>query len=495
MDTDTVDVNGRLNFNLTDSQSLSFGAQYYNDEQDTEYGPDYSYLQTGTQPSYKAIKGWSLDKQPFTERYAFNTQYQNQDFLGQTLNVEAYYRNEKARFVPYGYSKDGVNVKQSQSNVDYAGIRSTVQSDLQVAERDLKLTYGLDYDWEKDHQWADYYTPSNNGLVYTPTGEKQGSGPDTEIQNIGTFVQGDYALTDRLNVQAGVRYQYVQADTDSYLTARNPVTLMAADSTDADKFLFNLGAVYELTDAQQVYANFSQGYSYPDVQRVLRDVAAYTLTTSGIAPITVNSYELGWRLNQDDGLNLGLTGFYNTSDKVVQFNADRSVNVVDTDQRIYGAEATVSYPFMDNYKVGGTLGYTRGQYKDAADQWHELNAFAVSPMKGTLFAEWNNEEGYGVRAQMLAIKGTDEAYKDDQALKAAGLTDGNSAAEIKGYITMDVLAHFPVAKGRVDFGVYNVWDKQYRTVFAQQAAVTNGNALLALPAEGRTFGLSYTINY
>lgn len=495
MDTDTIDVNGRLNFNLTDNQSLSFGAQYYKDEQDTEYGPDYSYLKTKTQPSYKAIKGWSLDNQPFTERYAFNTQYQNQDFLGQILNVEAYYRNEKSRFVPYGYSADGVDVKQSQSNVDYAGIRSTVQSDLKVAARDLQLTYGLDYDWEKDHQWAEFYKPSNNGLVYTATGETQGSGPDTKIQNIGTFLQGDYALTDRLNVQAGVRYQYVQADTDSYLTARKPYTLMAADSTDSDKFLFNLGVVYKLTSAQQVYANFSQGYSYPDVQRVLRDVAAYTLTTSGIAPITVNSYELGWRLNQDDGLNLGLTGFYNTSDKVVQFNSDRSVNLVDTDQRVYGAEATVSYPFMENYKVGGTLGYTRGQYKDGANNWHELNAFAVSPMKGTLFAEWNNNDGYGVRAQMQAIKGTDKAYQDDQALKAAGLTDSNSAAEIKGYTTMDVLAHFPMAKGRVDFGVYNVWGNQYKTVFAQQAAVTNANSLLEIPAEGRTFALSYTINY
>jgi len=495
MDTDTIDVNGRLNFNLTDNQSLSFGAQYYKDEQDTEYGPDYSYLLTKTDPSYKAVKGWSLDNQPFTERYAFNTQYQNQDFLGQVLNVEAYYRNEKSRFVPYGYSADGVNVKQSQSNVDYAGIRSTLQSDITVAERELKLTYGLDYDWEKDHQWADYYTPSNNGLVYTPTGEKQGSGPDTEIQNIGTFIQGDYAVTDQLNIQAGVRYQYVQADTDSYLTARKPYTLMAADSTDSDKFLFNLGTVYKLTDTQQVYANFSQGYSYPDVQRVLRDVAAYTLTTSGIAPITVNSYELGWRLNQDTGLNLGLTGFYNTSDKVVQFNSNRSVNVVDTDQRVYGAEATVSYPFMENYKVGGTLGYTRGQYKDGANNWHELNAFAVSPMKGTLFAEWNNEDGYGVRAQMLAIKGTDKAYKDDLELKAAGLSDSNSAAKIKGYTTMDVLAHFPVAKGRMDFGVYNLWGNQYKTVFAQQAAVTNANSLLAIPVEGRTFALSYTINY
>jgi iron complex outermembrane receptor protein len=81
MDTDTIDVNARLNFNLTDSQSLSFGAQYYKDKQDTEYGPDYSYLQTKTEPSLKSVKGWSLDNQPFTERYAFNTQYQNQDVL------------------------------------------------------------------------------------------------------------------------------------------------------------------------------------------------------------------------------------------------------------------------------------------------------------------------------------------------------------------------------------------------------------------------------
>lgn len=495
MDTDTLDVTSRLNFNLDDNQSLSFGAQYYKDKQDTDYGPDYSYLKSKTEPSYVAIKGWRLDNHPFTERYAVNTQYQNQDFLGQILNIEAYYRNEKSRFVPYGYSKDGTDVKQSQSNVDYAGIRSTIQSDLRVAARDLKLTYGLDYDWEKDHQWAELYKPSHNGLVYTPTGETQGSGPDTKIQNIGTFVQADYALTDRFNIQTGVRYQYVQADTDGYLTARKPYTWMAADSTDSDKFLFNLGAVYKLTDAQQVYANFSQGYSYPDVQRVLRDVANYTLTTSGIAPITVNSYELGWRLNQDSGLNLGLTGFYNTSDKVVQFNANRSVNIVDTDQRVYGLETTVSYPFMENYKVGGTLGYTRGQYKDAANDWHELNAFAISPMKTTLFAEWNNEEGYGIRTQIQAIHATDKAYKDDQKLKAAGFVDSNSAADIKGYTTMDVLAHFPLAKGRVDFGVYNLWGNQYKTVFAQQAAATNENALLAIPAEGRTFSLSYTINY
>lgn len=392
MDTDTIDINGRLSFNLTSDQTLSIGAQYYKDKQDTHYGPDY----VNSTDYYLAAKGWSLANQPFTERYAINTQYQNTDFLGQVLNVEAYYRNEKSRFVPYGYSQDGVAVKQSQSNIDFAGIRSTMQSNVKVVGKDLKLSYGLDYDWEKDHQWSDYYMPSDHGLVYTATGATQGQGPNTQIQNLGTFLQGDYAILDRLNIQAGTRYQYIQANTQSYLTARSN-TLMPSDSTHDGKFLFNAGAVYKLTDAQQLYANFSQGFSYPDVQRVLRDVAAYTLTTSGIAPITVNSYELGWRVNQDNGLNFGLTGFYNTSNKVVQFNSNRSVNIVDTDQRVYGAEANISYPFMENYKVGGTLGYTRGQYKDAANNWHELNSFVVSPLKATVFAEWNTEEGYGMR--------------------------------------------------------------------------------------------------
>ena len=41
-----------------------------------------------------------------------------------------------------------------------------------------------------------------------------------------------------------------------------------------------------------------------------------------------------------------------------------------------------------------------------------MNAFQVSPIKGTVFAEWNSDEGYGARVQMLAIKGTNEAVKD-----------------------------------------------------------------------------------
>lgn len=101
-DTDTIDINSRINIDLTDNQSLSLGSQYYKDEQDTNYGPDYgkNYIYGGAPNSYIGKKGLEISNQPFTERYAFNTQYQNKDILGQVLNLEGYYRKEDARFFP-----------------------------------------------------------------------------------------------------------------------------------------------------------------------------------------------------------------------------------------------------------------------------------------------------------------------------------------------------------------------------------------------------------
>lgn len=481
-DTDTIDVNGRISIDLTDTQSLSFGAQYYKDKQDSKYGPDYgpNYVYGGLPNSYIGKKGLQLPTQPFTERYAFNTQYQNQNILGQVLNLEAYYRKEDARFYPVYTGAAMTEATQSQSNIDVVGFRSTMQSDLNIANRDLKLTYGVDYDHEKDDQYYDHLAVSNTGLHFKPTGKTSDAGPDTTIQNIGTFLQADYALTDRLNVQAGTRYQYIKAKTEAY-TARG--VEQPSGSVSDDTFLFNLGTVYKLTDDQQAFANFSQGFSFPDVQRMMRDSFNLT-TTADLQPIRVNSYELGWRLNDEQGLNLGITGFYNTSDKVTKFE-NRVASIVDTDQRIYGAEITASYPFMQDFKVGGSLGYTRGQFKDKADnKWKELNATQVSPTKGTVFAEWNNDEGFGTRVQMLAVKGTDDAFKDGSP----------AAVKIKGYTTMDVLTHFPAWKGRIDFGVYNVWNRDYRTVYSQQAEKIYG-LVESLPAEGRTYGLSYTFNY
>ena len=510
-DTDTLDLNGRLTWNISDEQSLSFGAQYFNDEQDSEYGPDYgpNLAYVKRDPTYTAslaaVKGMQLETQPQTERYAFNTQYENQNVLGHTLNAEAYYRNEQARWFPSAQAMGGglYLVYQSETDIDVYGARVALQKQFNLNGRNLGLSYGIDYENEQDEQNIQMYDSAafvaSNGLNYKPF-NYYAFGPDVETEKLGTFVQTDFDVTDRLGLKAGVRYERVESQVDESTPYMEAITADLQPGYQAktlnggkvkhDAALFNLGALYHLTDAQQVFANFSQGSNLPDIQRMLRDVpASFTVNSQTIDPIKVNNYELGWRVQAANGLNASVTTFYNDSDKSLKFGRPNyKIEVLDTDERVYGVEGNLSYRLQPNWTVGGTMAYTRGQFKNTAGKWQELDAIRVAPLKGTAFSEWQFNNDMSLRVQALAIGGTDKAKKD--AVKYGSTVP----AEIKGFATMDVIANAKAGPGTVGFGVYNVWNTDYKSVYSQAVESVYG-AISSLAAQGRTYGLSYTLKY
>jgi len=510
-DTDTLDINGRLTWNISDSQSLSFGAQYFNDEQDSEYGPDYgpslAYLRRD--PTYTAslaaVKGMQLETQPQTERYAFNTQYENQNVLGHTLNAEAYYRNEQARWFPSAQAMGGglYLVYQSETDIDVYGARVALQKQFDLNGRKLGLSYGIDYENEQDEQNIQMYDSAafvaSNGLNYKPF-NYYAFGPDVETEKLGTFIQTDFDVTDRLGLKAGVRYERVESQVDESTPYLEAITADLRPGYQAktlnggkvkhDATLFNVGAVYHLSDAQQIFANFSQGSNLPDIQRMLRDVpASFTVNSQTIDPIKVNNYELGWRVQATNGLNAGVTTFYNDSDKSLKFGRPNyTIEVLDTDERVYGVEGNASYRLQPNWTVGGTMAYTRGQFKNTAGKWQELDAIRVAPLKGTAFSEWQFNNDMSLRVQALAIGGTDKAKKDAEKYGST------VPAEIKGFATMDVIANAKAGPGTIGFGVYNVWNTDYKSVYSQSVESVYG-AISSLAAQGRTYGLSYTLKY
>ena len=513
-DTETVDVNGRLSWQFTDNQKLSFGAQYYNDEQDSEYGPDYGTglaVLFGAEPTLNAVKGLDLDTQPRTKRSNFNLQYEHQDLLGQILNAEAYYRSETGRFYPSANylahsaipSGGTYIVTQSETDIDVWGARLALQKAFDLSSRSLNLTYGMDYDFEQGSQTAQQYNlgtfMASNGLTLDPQNE-YAFGPDVDTSKFGLFLQTQFDVTDHLNLQAGIRHEridsevqdsipYSEAMVADAIPTYTPVALNGG-TIKHDATLFNLGAVYHLTDAQQVFANFSQGSSLPDIQRMLRDVPAnFTVNSQTIDPIKVNNYELGWRVQAENGLNASVTTFYNDSDKSLKFGRPNyTIEVLDTDERVYGVEGNLSYRLQPNWTVGGTMAYTRGQFKNTAGKWQELDAIRVAPLKGTAFSEWQFNNDMSLRVQALAIGGTDKAKKD--AVKYGSAVP----AEIKGFATMDVIANAKAGPGTVGFGVYNVWNTDYKSVYSQAVESVYG-AISSLPAQGRTYGLSYTLKY
>lgn len=510
-DTDTLDLNGRLTWNISDEQSLSFGAQYFKDEQDSEYGPDYgpNLAYVKRDPTYTAslaaVKGMQLETQPQTERYAFNTQYENQNVLGHTLNAEAYYRNEQARWFPSAQAMGGglYLVYQSETDIDVYGARVALQKQFDLNGHNLGLSYGIDYENEQDEQNIQMYDSAafvaSNGLNYKPF-NYYAFGPDVETEKLGTFVQTDFDVTDRLGLKAGVRYERVESQVDESTPYMEAITAdlqpgyqtktLNGGKVKHDATLFNLGALYHLTDAQQVFANFSQGSNLPDIQRMLRDVpASFTVNSQTIDPIKVNNYELGWRVQAANGLNASVTTFYNDSDKSLKFGRPNyTIEVLDTDERVYGVEGNLSYRLQPNWTVGGTMAYTRGQFKNTAGKWQELDAIRVAPLKGTAFSEWQFNNDMSLRVQALAIGGTDKAKKD--AVKYGSTVP----AEINGFATMDVIANAKAGPGTVGFGVYNVWNTDYKSVYSQAVESVYG-AISSLAAQGRTYGLSYTLKY
>ncbi|MGP9545548.1 TonB-dependent receptor [Psychrobacter sp. AOP7-B1-25] len=539
-DTESLSVNGSLGVELTDSQRLDLAVTYYKDEQDTDYGPDYGdglAVLFGATPSLKAIDGANVENEPYTEKSSVNLSYNDDDFVGSgsNLSLTGYYRDEKGRFYPSAksaaaqaaevwqdngltdqstvdqLSSAAVFVTQSEADIEVMGLRAALQTETELAGKNILLSYGADFERENSEQT--YYGQdlnaflASNGLTAQTNGLTYNAGPDTTIDKWGAFVNADVDITDKWHTSAGVRYQKLKSETDTFTPIyeqlleeyfNNPAISSTSDAygidykagdvekgnTDHDKVLFNLGTSYQLTPNDQIFANFSQGFTTADIQRALRDVrAGFVVNSDNVQPITTNNYEFGWQGKHGDTA-ARLSGFYNESDKVVRFTDSYTVEVVDTDERVYGVEGSLSYDISDKWQVGGSVAYTRGQYDKDGD-WLELDAVRLTPLKGTAFAQYNFDEGSNIRLQALAIGGDDKAFKDQQQ------DPDSSALPVTGYMTFDVLGQVKMPVGRVDYGVYNLLNKDYLTVYHQ----TTYSDLNRLPASGTTYGLSYTVDY
>lgn len=542
-DTQSLSVNANVGANIDESQSLNLAVTYYNDEQDTDYGPDYGknlgvlLAPKKVKPSLRAIDGAHIKHEPRTRKTSVNLNYNNNDFLNSNLSITGYYRDEKGRFYPSGKDAStqaigewvangltdedtlkklagaAVIATQSEADIEVKGVRAAMQTELDIKDMPTLISYGADYEREESEQT--YYGQdlekfkASNGLVAEPNGRTYYGGPDTTIDKIGAFVNADIDVTDKWHASAGVRYQKLKSDTDSFIPIYEQVLeeyfddpriapvanaygidyqagRVEAGDTDHHKTLFNLGTSYQITPEDQIFANFSQGFTTADIQRALRDVrSGFVVNSDNVQPIEVDNYELGWQ-GTHGNTNAKLSGFYNESDKTVRFTDNYTVEVVDTDERVYGAEASISQKLTDNWQLGGTLAYTRGQYKKDGD-WLELGADRLSPLKGTAYAQYNFNNGSNIRLQALAIDGTDKAFKDQ-------LNDPDAKAnEVSGYATFDLVGQvkLPKGQGTVDYGVYNLLNKDYLNVYHQ----TTYGAMNRLPSQGTTYGISYTIDY
>ncbi len=503
---DRLDVMGTGTLNIDENQQLQLTTQYFKSESDGKHGlyldENFSAV-TGAGRAYNS-GNLDSDRLPGTERHLINLQYSNTDFFGQDLVAQVYYRDESLTFYPFPtLTRNRVSsIGASQQKTDFYGGKLTLNSQPVDA---LTLTYGVDADHETfdaNQQFFDLNTAAQSGGMTLKNAYNVGRYPGYSITNLAPFLQSSYDI-DAITLSGGVRYQYTKNKVDDFVGyaqqqaiatgQANSADAVPGGSTDYNNLLFNAGILGRLTERQQVWFNFSQGFEIPDLAKYYGSGTYrlanghYNLTNSvnvndsKLDGIKVDSYELGWRYTGDN-LGTQLAAYYSLSDKTISINkTDMTINLDDDKRRIYGVEGQVDYFFNDSeWSTGSNFNVIKSETR-VEGKWEKLTIDSASPSKVSAWLNWAPGD-WNLRVQSTQTFDVSDA-------------DGK---KINGYNTVDLLGSYALPVGKLSFSVENLLDKDYTTVWGQRApglySPTYGDAALyTYKGRGRTFGLNYSV--
>ncbi|KQB40351.1 TonB-dependent receptor [Flavobacterium aquidurense] len=238
-------------------------------------------------------------------------------------------------------------------------------------------------------QWR--FAQSTTSALWKTPGLFEGYGIKTDANirasSAAVFGQIDWAITDRLHVLPGLRYNFDKKDahyarktygglqtTDPALLALKKLVYsdQAFDSsTDNTDFSGNLTLTFKASDKINLYATYAKSYKPVGVNVAGLPTDAKGLPLLDLAvikPEKVNHYEVGVKTSpfRNSVFNLA---FFNTDIKDFQTNvqaAELGVNrgyLANADKvRVRGAELDASFVINQHLTINGAATYTDGKY-------------------------------------------------------------------------------------------------------------------------------------
>lgn len=499
-DNETIDILASTQLQIDEKQSLDLSAQYYKSEQDMHYGIQYDLT---TRPFGAEIsEGFESDRQASTERKQYNANYHNTDLFGHEVYAQLSHRTENLSFIPFVY---GTYFAASEQSTDVTSARVAFSKDWTDK---LKLTYGIDGYQDKLDSNKMIFNPGTSiatGGLINDEFAIIGRYPRTQVESIAGFLQSDYELTNKLSATAGFRYQHLNNEVDDFIADKVQTDIALGNASGGDAILggsndynvslFNLGLNYKPTSNLRYFANFSQGFQLPDPAKFYgqgiytKNSANYYQLINGsnvsgtkLDGIKTDSYELGMSLNHNN-LTGQITGYYSLSDGSIDY--DRSTLLITQSgnkKRVYGIEAKGDYAINDNVSIGGLAHWIKsetqvdGSYKDTV-------VTDTSPAKYALWTRWEDDnQALKLQANMMRDASGYDAKTD-------------YTQELDGYTTFDLDYTYFLPSGEFSLGVQNLLNKDYTTVWGQQAQIYYSSYAPASAFDYKGLGRTYTIGY
>jgi iron complex outermembrane recepter protein len=228
--------------------------------------------------------------------------------------------------------------------------------------------------------WGESYLAlDGNGNVY------QGRNQKTITTVTQPFVTDTISLAnDKVKLMLGLRMPHTERDGTNYASAGTGLTSYFTASQTFNETLPSVGATYQLSQKQQLFANVTKNFRAP---------ANYTLYESGngqnLQPETAVNYDVGYRF-QGDMLTSSATVFY-TDFKNRQASSKDSTGSSITynvgNVRDYGVELETGTRPVNGFSVYGSLTYTSSVMLSDFATYDASHNPVVLPTSGKTFVD------------------------------------------------------------------------------------------------------------
>lgn len=303
------------------------------------------------------------------------------------------------------------------------------------------------------------YGQPRPALTLTPTHDKE------NLKTYAAFIQDQVALTERLKLLAGVRFERFEHDYESYVSGVNPWNRSENAVTP------RLGLIYDLTDTVAVYANTARSF---------KPNTGASREGTGFKPEKGKSYEVGvkWQaLDQQLSVDAAI---YQIDKRNVLANdpVDSVFKVAAGEVRSRGFDLNIAGNLTPEWRVTGGYAFVDAEVtKDTALR----TGTRLANVPQNSFSLLNVYEFRDGTLKGLGL-GVGGKYVDQRAGQTA-----NASFDMDSYTVVDLLGYYKVNERiRLNLDVKNLFDSDYEE---------GSFGSYAYPGAPRTVqaGISYTL--
>ncbi|EPY0734148.1 TPA: TonB-dependent receptor [Klebsiella quasipneumoniae subsp. quasipneumoniae] len=363
----------------------------------------------------------------------------------------------------------------------YQGIdtRLTHRGELLVP---VTLTAGLDYEnMSERRKGYENFVMVNGAPQYGEQGALRRNERNL-MWNVDPYLQTQWQLTDKLSLDAGVRYSSVWFDSnDYYITPGN-----GDDSGDASyhKWLPAGSLKYALTDAWNVYLSAGRGFETPTINELSYRADNQSGLNFGLKPSTNDTVEIGSKTRIGNGLLTAALFQTGTDNEIVvdSSSGGRTSYKNAGKTRRQGMELGLDQQFGESWRLKAAWTWLDATYR--------TNVCGDASCNGNRIPGIARNMGYasfGYQPEQGWYAGSDIRYMSDI------MANDENTAKAPSWTVVGLTTGYKWSYGRMDMDLFGRVDNLFDREYVGSVIVNESNGRYYEPAPGRNYGIGLNL--